>query len=316
MPNTAPIVTITGGAGTYLLGSSHSVTATATDAEDGTLTNGIVWTSNIQGGTLATGGALNTSGLNIGTHTITATATDSGSLSGTDTCTVIIGDGIPHQISDLGATVISSTEIDLNWSDANSGIYEETGYDLVRATDSGFTQNVVTVHPNADTTSYSVTGLIGNITYYFKLRATNANGNGAYSSTQNATTDLAAPTAPSNLSARSTGDTSIGIHWADNSGTATGDEEAQFDLDTADDAAFTVNKVTTHPAADATSASLTGLTLGDTKYFRIRATNSAGSSTYSNTAHATAGAPTGSSLRCRPLPGSLRNRRPMARLGA
>ncbi|HSF94835.1 MAG TPA: Ig-like domain-containing protein, partial [Thermohalobaculum sp.] len=89
--NTAPTATVTAPANgtTVTEGTLVSFTGTATDAEDGTITASLVWTSNLDG-QIGTGGGFSTSALSIGTHTVTASITDSGGLSGTDTVSVIV----------------------------------------------------------------------------------------------------------------------------------------------------------------------------------------------------------------------------------
>jgi carboxypeptidase T len=88
--NQLPSVTITSPApGTSVrVGTPVSLAATATDAEDGDLTAGIVWTSNLSG-QIAIGGSASVS-LPVGTHTITASVTDSGSASGSASVTVVV----------------------------------------------------------------------------------------------------------------------------------------------------------------------------------------------------------------------------------
>lgn len=90
-----------------------------------------------------------------------------------------------------------------------------------------------------------------------------------------------APNAPSSLTATSASSSQINLNWADNSADETG-----FTLDRAIDSAFTSGLVSTNLAAGTTSYSATGLSAGTTYYFRVRATNSAGSSANSNTASA------------------------------
>lgn len=88
--NTQPVVEITGGAGAYPRGTHHAVTASATDAESGDMTDSIQWTSDIQAGVLGSGGDLDTAVLNIGIHTLTATVTDAGGKTGSDDVVVSI----------------------------------------------------------------------------------------------------------------------------------------------------------------------------------------------------------------------------------
>ncbi len=57
-------------------GTRLNFTGAATDAEDGSLTAGITWISNLHG-EIGHGGSFSTSGLKVGAHTITALVNDS-----------------------------------------------------------------------------------------------------------------------------------------------------------------------------------------------------------------------------------------------
>ena len=70
--------------------------------------------------------------------------------------------------TDLTATPASGTEVDLDWTDRSS---LETGYQVQRATDAAFTQNLTTYSAPADTASYADTGLTPLTTYYYRVRA-------------------------------------------------------------------------------------------------------------------------------------------------
>jgi len=85
-------------------------------------------------------------------------------------------------------SVISDTQINLSWSAAIDNI-AVTGYNLQRATDSGFTTGLANI-PLGNVTSYNNTGLAADTTYYYRIKAVDAAGNlSAYSNTVNATTD-------------------------------------------------------------------------------------------------------------------------------
>lgn len=81
----------------------------------------------------------------------------------------------------LAGTVLSTTRIDLSWNastDVGGGV---TGYDLQRATDAGFTTNLVTFNLG-NVLNYSDTGRTQNTRYYYRIRAHDAiPNNSAYS---------------------------------------------------------------------------------------------------------------------------------------
>jgi hypothetical protein len=89
--NTPPTVSITAPASgsSFSSGSSVTFSGTATDAEDGSLSSSISWTSTLDGA-LGSGASVTTSGLSVGNHTITASVTDSGSLSAADSIALTI----------------------------------------------------------------------------------------------------------------------------------------------------------------------------------------------------------------------------------
>ena len=78
--NAAPSVTISGPANglTLTAGASVTFSGSASDPEQGNLTNNLIWRSNLLG-QIGAGGSFSTS-LPAGTHTITASVTDTGGL--------------------------------------------------------------------------------------------------------------------------------------------------------------------------------------------------------------------------------------------
>lgn len=95
--NHAPLVNITSPANNASVVQGRIVTFTATsdDAEDGTLSNTIEWSSDIDG-PLGTGSTLNVSTLSLGTHTITARSTDSDNLTSTSTISLTVNQFVNH----------------------------------------------------------------------------------------------------------------------------------------------------------------------------------------------------------------------------
>jgi hypothetical protein len=91
----------------------------------------------------------------------------------------------PAAPSNLTATAVSTSQINLAWSDNSS---DESGFRVDRALNSTFTSSLVTTAVGANVTSFQATGLAKNTRYYFRVRAYNANGESANSNTVNART--------------------------------------------------------------------------------------------------------------------------------
>ncbi|HUM00108.1 MAG TPA: fibronectin type III domain-containing protein, partial [Mycobacterium sp.] len=87
---------------------------------------------------------------------------------------------VPSAPTNLTASVISSSEIDLSWTASTDDI-GVTGYSVERCLGSSCTTFAVVGSPTG--TTFANTGLLANSTYRFRVRATDAAGNfGAYSS--------------------------------------------------------------------------------------------------------------------------------------
>jgi hypothetical protein len=97
----------------------------------------------------------------------------------------------PNAPSNLVATPISSSRIDLTWQD-NSG--DETGFKIERKTGSGSYSQIGTV--GAGVMSYSSTSLSAGTTYYYRVRAYNGTLNSDYCEEASATTLPPPPSAP------------------------------------------------------------------------------------------------------------------------
>ncbi len=183
----------------------------------------------------------------------------------------------PSAPSGLSASAISSSRIDLSWTDNSNN---ENNFIVSRSTTSGGPySDIATLGVNV--TSYSNTGLSASTTYYYVVRASNAAGSSALSAQASATTLVTVPAAPSGLSASAISSSRIDLSWTDNSGNET---------------AFIVARSTTSGGpytdiatlgANVTAYSNTGLAASTTYYYVVRASNAAGSSANSAQASAT-----------------------------
>ena len=193
-------------------------------------------------------------------------------------------DAPPAAPSNLAAAAVSTTQINLSWTDNASN---ETGFKVERKTGSGGTYaQIGTV--GANVTTYSDSGLTASTTYYYRVRANNAIGDSGYSNEANATTSATIPTAPSALTATAASSSQINLGWTDNASNETG-----FKIERKTGSGGTYSQIAT-VGTGVVSYNDTGLTASTTYYYRVRATNAAGDSGYSNEANATTNAaPTG-----------------------
>lgn len=182
----------------------------------------------------------------------------------------------PAAPSGLSASTASSTQINLSWND-NSG--DEDNFIIERDGGSGFSQ-IATV--GANVTSYNDTGLNPSTTYTYRVAASNGVGTSGYSNQASATTDAPPPTipnAPSSLSATDVSSSQIDLSWTDNS-----NDEDNFVIERDGGSGF-VQIATV--GANVTSYSDNGLAASTTYTYRVAASNTAGTSAFSNQASAT-----------------------------
>lgn len=128
----------------------------------------------------------------------------------------------PPAPTNLQVTAISHKKINVSWQDQSN---DETGFEIYRATQAGGPFSIIHT-TEADAITYADTTLIGNTTYYYKIRAINAKGASPYTEVKSAKTlaTPAAPAKPTNLAATATSSSSIRLDWTDASTNETGFE--------------------------------------------------------------------------------------------
>ena len=136
---------------------------------------------------------------------------------------------------------------------------------------------------SASTTSYDHTELSAGTTKYYRIRAHNSQGPGAWSDVASAITQANVPDKPA-LSATANGDTRIDLSWtvpADGGAPIT-----RYELQVSDDGASGWSGLGGQISASTTSYDHTELSAATTKYYRIRAHNSQGPGAWSDVASA------------------------------
>lgn len=120
---------------TFTEGTSIAFTGTAAaDAEDGSLTSLLSWTSSLNG-SIGSGGWFSKSDLSVGAHTITASVTDSDGLQGSDAITLrvnaegaitlevrVAADSDDAEESSTGAVSLGSSDLELVFDDSNQTV--------------------------------------------------------------------------------------------------------------------------------------------------------------------------------------------------
>ena len=190
----------------------------------------------------------------------------------------------------LAASSISASQINLSWD----VIENANSYELVRATNAGFTTGVTTTYPTSN--SENVTGLSASTQYWFRVRGVSTGGNSAWSNDVNAFTR---PAVPANPGASTTSSTSITVSWTNVTGATS----------------YRVQRSTTPGFDSGTTGSVsgiagtphvqTGLQQGTQYWFRVYASNSAGEGAASTIVNATTTLPAPTGLATTPSNNSI-----------
>ena len=194
---------------------------------------------------------------------------------------------VPAAPTNLTATAISGTQINLSWTDNATN---ETGYKIERSSDGTNFYPLAATGVNG--TKYSNTGLSAGRRYYYRVYAIIAAGKSAFSNVANAVTSTTqppppppppppngAPAAPTSLTLTKSATVlnQIDLKWIDNATNETG-YKIERSTDGTNFYALAAGGV------NATAYHNSGLTPGKRYYYRVYAINASGKSAYSNVA--------------------------------
>jgi hypothetical protein len=199
-----------------------------------------------------------------------------------DTYTMSRNAAVPAAPTNLSATAVSTSQIDLAWTDNSTN---EDGFQVEQSTDGVSFTRIATVAPNVN--AYSNTGLQPATTYYYRVRAFASSENSDYSNTAVSTTTMGAPAAPSGLSAATASSSQINLSWTDNAS-----NESGFEVERCAGANCTNFLEVAETGANVISYANGGLAASTTYRYRVRAFNASGDSAYTNIAEATTAAAT------------------------
>jgi large repetitive protein len=201
-----------------------TITASASDS-DGSLTSVQFFANGVSLGDVAVTPYQVTASLEAGTHTLTAVATDDkGATTASAPIHVTVG-GSPTAPSELAATVISRSHVDLTWTDTSDN---ESGFEVYQSRGTSAYVLIGTTGP--DVGGAAITGLQPATTYSFIVRALNLSGF-ADSTAVTATTKANVPPVATADSYTVTEDTALTVAAA--AGVLASDTDLEADLLTA-----------------------------------------------------------------------------------
>ena len=172
------------------------------------------------------------------------------------------------------ATQITQTSFYANWNNSNSA----TGYKIDVAVDDQFT-NILSTYNNKDVgnvTTLNITGLTTNVTCFYRVRAYNPGGNSANSNIITLTTLRNPPATPVSSPANAITQTSFNANWN------ISNDATSYILDVSNDANFNNFVINNLTVGNVTSYQVTVLNPGTQYWYRIKANNNGGNSSYSN----------------------------------
>ena len=171
----------------------------------------------------------------------------------------------PVALAALTGSVLSSTQVKLDWE----AVAGETGFKIERSPNGNDSWTTISTQNVVDLGTYTDDPVTAGSTYYYQVHPFNTGGNATHSNTVGPLVILATPTG---LAATPVSATQMNLAWNDISG------ETGYKLEHSLSGGDPWTQITT---TTLTSYSNTALATGTRHYYRVRAYNSAGHSSYS-----------------------------------
>ena len=182
-------------------------------------------------------------------------------LANNSAATITIADAAPDSPTNLIATLVTPSRIDLSWTDAD----DEQGYRVERNRNGSTSWDLIAT-PSADATSYSDSSVLDGNQYSYRVFATRDSLQSNSTNTVNITVPLIAP---ENLAVASFSGGRINLTWTDLSGS----ESSYLVEQSANGTSWQILSPTA--SVNATSFSVSGpFTASTMYYFRVRAYSS------------------------------------------
>ena len=183
-----------------------------------------------------------------------------------DTTLVTVVNAAPAAPTANAASNIAQASFSANWTSSDATVYY-----LDVATDAGFTSFVAGYNDlnMGNVSTYTVTGLSCNTTYYYRVRAANLCGTSGNSGTVDITTSALPPAAPTANAASNVAHTSFDANWTVSDGAS----NYYLDVSTLSSFVTFVTGYMNRNVGNVNSFSVTGLNCNITYYYRVRASS-------------------------------------------
>jgi hypothetical protein len=183
----------------------------------------------------------------------------------------------PTLTTPLNKAVNEPLSLPLEWSSVTSA----TSYSLQVSSDSLFTSSFIANLTGLTTTTQSISGLANNTQYYWRVRAVNSSGTGAWSTVFYFATVIAAPVLSLPVNNALSQDTSLTVTWESVT------SATSYTLQVSTDSTFASTMFFNQSGITTASQQITKLIRNTIYYWRVNATNNSGSSGWSIVFHLT-----------------------------